>query len=192
MEWRRRRSDTGEIAGVLEALDDDDVRPALERELMSMGLRLSQFQDGTGNLEYHDLFIILTQAHESSPINRALYPEAYSYGDRWGLQEELLAGIMDQLNFARWEQHGKGKKPVPFPRPGKGTLTGTKRDHDGDSHNYSDYVDESTISEGSVRMVSGASYDPATDGNMKISGEAIPAVDLVTKFGLESFYAKSN
>lgn len=159
---------------------------------MSLGLRLSQFQDGTGNLEYHDLYIILTQAHEDSPINRALYPEAYSYGDKWGLQEELLAGIMDQLQFARWEQHGKGKKPVPFPRPGKGTLTGTKRDHEGVSHASSDYVDSSTIGEGNVRMVSGSGYDPATDGNMKISGEAIPAIDLVTKFGLESFYAKSN
>ena len=157
---------------------------------MGIGLRLSQFEDGTGSLSYHDLYIVLTQAHESSPINRALYPDSYSYGDRWGLQEELLAGILDQFQFARWEQHGKGKKPVPFPRPGKGTLNSDYNGR-GDVIHGQDYVDPSDIYEGSVRMVSGSSYDPDTDGNLKISGEAIPAVDIIEKFGLERFYAKS-
>lgn len=42
----------------------------------------------------------------------------------WGLQELLLAAVIDQLRAGNWQRAGgKGTKPKPIPRPGVGSAT---------------------------------------------------------------------
>lgn len=45
-----------------------------------------------------------------------MYPDEYG----WGLPEQLLAAVVDELAIANW-QRGQGKRtdyPKPIPRPG--------------------------------------------------------------------------
>lgn len=87
----------------------------MERELIGLGLRLRMLGDGTGRLEWRDLYVIITQADEGSPIRRAVDPE----GSVWGLSEHLLAVIADALHAANWQRAGaEDDPPRPIPRPG--------------------------------------------------------------------------
>lgn len=148
--------------------------------MLSLGLRLRWLADGTDRVTYGDVYVILTEASEESPISRAIHGEWYG----WGIREELLAGIFDQLQYARYEQHGKGKEPEPFPRPGKA--------HRGSGSQMGSVVSEPGLftPEGETGAIaSGANTRADKDGNMTIRGELLPADELLKVLGLEEHFS---
>jgi hypothetical protein len=88
----------------------------VEFDLISMGLRLRDI--GTEALTWRDLFVIVRQLPESSALARAI---AGPDGE-WGLQEQLLAGVLDKVRVLVWQNTADGHKglrqPPPIPRPG--------------------------------------------------------------------------
>jgi len=68
----------------------------------------------TGSLSWRRLTVLV----------RKLPPESSLAGviseGQWGLTDQLLAGIFDQLALANWQRAGnkKAKRPKPIPRPG--------------------------------------------------------------------------
>lgn len=175
----------------MEAIYDPTIRPALERELLGLGLRLSWLGDGTNRITYHDVYIILTEASESSPIARALHPEQYA----WGLKEELLAGVIDQIQFARYEQStGKGSKPKPIDRPSirsdKNRKTNKVAPGSSQESHRLEKLEPIELTEGV--HVSGQGEDPRNDIGGKYQGATSSSRELIKLFGLEDYYYKED
>ena len=95
-------------------LDDDDVRGALEAELIRCGGRLRWVGDGTDRVTWGDLVALLRYAEPESPLGRAL-------GGRlsdWTFTQHLLAGVFDAVWAVVWQNGGgKGARPEALPRP---------------------------------------------------------------------------
>lgn len=51
------------------------------------------------------------------PPGSALAIEMHGEAATWSVSDHLLATVIDLLQGANWQRHGKGKKPDPFPRP---------------------------------------------------------------------------
>lgn len=98
---------------------DPDLERAVERDLISVGLRLRWLGDGSDRLSWRDLSVILQEAPRNSAIGR------HVLGDNaeWGASEYLLAAIVDGVNGGNW-QRGGGKSPRPKPVPRPGDLPG--------------------------------------------------------------------
>lgn len=80
-----------------------------------MGLRLEWL--GTEALTWRDLLVIVHQSPRESAIGSVLAPES-----RWGLQEQLLAAVLDVLMILAWQNTADAQeglnRPEPLPRPG--------------------------------------------------------------------------
>lgn len=87
---------------------------AIAYDLIALGLRLRDL--GTQDFTWGDLRAIVSQAPHFSALYRALYPEE----SQWGLQEQLMAAIVDYQAILAWQNGGGSKKdyPKPIPRPG--------------------------------------------------------------------------
>lgn len=71
--------------------------------------------DPSRDFRLGDLLDFVACAPEDSALYMALHPDSH----RWGVAEQLLAGIADFLAVSRWLDAGKrGRKPKPIPRPG--------------------------------------------------------------------------
>lgn len=88
---------------------------ALEADLVRDGVRLRWLGDGTGRFTWRDLIVLVEHRREDSALSAVL-----SDGESiWGLEHQLLAGVVDQLAGIAWQNGGgKGPKPKPLPRPG--------------------------------------------------------------------------
>lgn len=101
---------------LLETLDHDGYRLAIEADLMAVGTRLRHV--GTDVLTWREVYAVV----KNSAPGSALYRAQQGDDSPWGLTEMLLAETVDALNVANWIQ-GSGKKseyPNPIPRPGVG------------------------------------------------------------------------
>lgn len=96
----------------------DEHGEAIERELISVGLRLRDL--GSPDFVWRDLWVIVRQADMHSPITRSMHPDAAL----WGIQEQLLAELVDVAHWLQWSKtkdaQSKPPKnmPEPIPRPG--------------------------------------------------------------------------
>ena len=84
----------------------------VEFELISRQCRLRWLGDGTGRLNWRDLWVLLKQSDPDSPIGRQLSGRK---GD-WSIQEHLIAQVVDGLRAISW-QIGGGTRPKPLQRP---------------------------------------------------------------------------
>lgn len=87
---------------------------ALAYDLIGLGLRLRQL--GEDHFTWGDLGVIVRQAPRSSALYGSLYPDQA----QWGMPEQLMALMADNLAVANW-QRGGGKRadyPEPITRPG--------------------------------------------------------------------------
>lgn len=103
-----------DLHALLDTLDDDEHRAAIEADLIALGLRLRHV--GTDALAWHELYAVIKHLPQSSAYFRVLHPEEAE----WDLSAMLLADIADALRVANW-QRGGGKRseyPKPIPRPG--------------------------------------------------------------------------
>jgi hypothetical protein len=112
-----QRSDCGGIRSLLELIDQH--REAIEYDLIRLGLRFDWL--GTEALSWRDLWVIVNQSPQGSALDRAMRPDEAL----WGLPEQLLAHIADQLADANWQRGGKGNRPERLPRPGVTPSTKT-------------------------------------------------------------------
>lgn len=144
---------------------DSSLEQAFERELISLGLRLSWLGDDTDRFSYRDAWVILMEHHEQSPIRRALDPDSYA----WGLTEQLLAEVYDNITALRYENAGgKGTKPKPLMRPGvKGYVPVRERK-----------TEEEFVSPEQLRG----------DGEGRFTGDVMPASDLLRALGQEEYF----
>lgn len=73
-----------------------------------------------------DLLAVVDSLPADSAFARRIDPE----GTAWGLNEQLLALLIDTVNLLRWELGGDSDRPLPekIPRPGVGGQV----DDDGD------------------------------------------------------------
>lgn len=104
----------GELLSLLETLDNDKERRAIEADLIGLGLRLRHV--GTDELTWYELYAVLVNLPQSSALYRTRNPEDAA----WDLHAFLLAEIADALKVGNW-QRGSGKRheyPKPIPRPG--------------------------------------------------------------------------
>lgn len=89
-------------------------RVAIEYDLIALGLRLRNL--GSDDFNWNDLAVVLSQSPRSSAFYRSLFPDEAE----WGLQEQLMAAMVDYAAVGNW-QRGEGKRkdfPDPIPRPG--------------------------------------------------------------------------
>ncbi|AOZ65058.1 tail assembly chaperone [Arthrobacter phage Lakshmi] len=88
-------------------------RGAVEYTLLSLGKDLDQL--GTADLDWHQLWVIIT----NSPAGSALAVSMHGEASLWGVTDHLLAIIADTLNDANWQRGGgKGAQPERIKRPG--------------------------------------------------------------------------
>lgn len=114
------RGHGGGIRGLADDLDRHGE--AIEHDLVAAGWTLD---DVPGRLNWRALkaFVHHRALDRSSAVHHALAGD-----DRhWGLQEQLLAAIVDELRAANWQRAAAGAKkgsqpprPKPIPRPGLG------------------------------------------------------------------------
>ncbi|WP_051432586.1 hypothetical protein [Promicromonospora kroppenstedtii] len=103
-----------DLHALLETLDDDEHREAIEADLIALGLRLRHA--GTDALAWHELYAVIRHLPRTSAFYRATHPDDHE----WSLDALLLAEVADALRVANW-QRGGGRRheyPKPIPRPG--------------------------------------------------------------------------
>lgn len=132
-----RRDQPGGIPGLLAILGDTEKREAVEYDLIRLGLRLEWL--GTPALSWRDLLVIIHQAmvirSQESAIWHAMVPKADDPiwstpqegppridPSRWGLDQHLMAALVDGIRALIWQKTEDGHKgrnaPEPWPRPG--------------------------------------------------------------------------
>lgn len=108
------RSVPGGIVGLVQLIDEHG--PAIEYDLIKLGLRLRQL--GTDWLTWRDLLVIVQHAGHETSLFTSMHPDAAP----WKLSEHLLAVIADAVIAGNWMQSKDGQKnrnrPKPIPRPG--------------------------------------------------------------------------
>lgn len=106
------RCHTGGIRGLLEELDRHGE--AIEHDLVAVGWTLD---DVPRRLNWRAFARWVRQ--NAQQRGSALYRELVGDDHVWGLNEQLLASVVDVLNRANWQRaQGKGPRPKPIPRPG--------------------------------------------------------------------------
>ena len=103
------------MIGLLDILDSKEFGGAARYELLRFDRRPEQL--GTDDLPWVDAQVIIRYADEKSPLGRAVNPDFM-----WGLQEQLMAEMVDTLHWLKWAKteaarHRRGM-PEPLPRPG--------------------------------------------------------------------------
>ena len=102
-----------EIISLIDAMDrDPNFSMAVERELIEVGVRWRWVNDGSDRLSWDDVIALIATAGPDSAIVRDARKDEWE----WGLTNQLLAFIADQLKMSAWD--GKGARPKPIPRPG--------------------------------------------------------------------------
>lgn len=108
--WR----EPGGIVGLVLLIDEHG--PAIEYDLIKLGLRLRQL--GTDALSWRDLLVIAQHSGHGTALQRSMHPDAA----QWGLSEHLLAMVADAVIAGNWMQSKDGQKnrnrPKPIQRPG--------------------------------------------------------------------------
>lgn len=104
----------GELLSLLDTLDNDENRAALESDLIHLGLRLQWV--GSDALAWHELYAVVKHLPRTSAFFRVQRPEEAE----WDLHALLLAEVADALRVANWQRGGGAKRdyPKPIPRPG--------------------------------------------------------------------------
>ena len=110
----RLRAQPGGILGLhVEILSVPTRRAALAYDLLKRGQSLDDL--GTRRLSWSDLVITarLIQHDHSSALATELH------GQRWSIEAQLLADVVDLLAVANWQRGGKkhAPKPKPVERP---------------------------------------------------------------------------
>lgn len=103
-----------ELQALLETLENDEHREAIEADLLALGLHLRHV--GTDALAWHELYAVIRHLPRTSAFYRVTHPDDHE----WTLDALLLAEVADALKVANW-QRGEGKRhefPKPIPRPG--------------------------------------------------------------------------
>lgn len=102
----------GGIRSLLELIRQH--QEAVEYDLIGLGLRLDDL--GTPALSWRDLWVIARWSPSGSALDRARRPDE----TWWGLTEQLLASVVDQLRVANWQRTDAKRStyPWPIPRPG--------------------------------------------------------------------------
>lgn len=102
----------GGIVGLLELIDQH--QEAVEYELLVAGYRLDDL--GTPALSWRDLLVLM---HRWLSLPHNAVAEAVDGHTRWTVAEQLLAVIVDVLEWANWQRLGKRSAPKPkrVPRP---------------------------------------------------------------------------
>jgi hypothetical protein len=94
----------------------DEHGPAIEYDLIKLGLRLRQL--GTDLLSWRDLLVIVQHTERGSALSASMDPDSST----WGLSEHLLAVVADAVIAGNWMSSRDGQKnrnrPKPIPRPG--------------------------------------------------------------------------
>lgn len=98
-------------------LREPEHREALEFVLITHGLRLDWL--GDERLSWRDLFVIARQSPSSSALAQSILGVEVT---EWGLNEQLLAQLIDLTAWLVWSKTTDGQKgtnrPKPTPRPG--------------------------------------------------------------------------
>lgn len=109
----------GGIRGLVDVLDDPEKRECIEADLIRAGMRLRWFHD-PDNLDHswRDLLVFIRH----SPAWSAYYAAESGEESLWGVQEHLMANLVDLTNILVWFKTKDGQKgrnrPKPIPRPG--------------------------------------------------------------------------
>lgn len=109
----------GGIRGLVDVLDDPEKRECIEADLIRAGMRLRWFHD-PDNLDHswRDLLVFIRH----SPAGSAYYASESGEESLWGVQEYLMANLVDLTNVLVWFKTKDGQKgrnrPKPIPRPG--------------------------------------------------------------------------
>lgn len=109
----------GGIRGLVDVLDDPEKRECVEADLIRAGMRLRWFHD-PDNLDHswRDLLVFIRH----SPAGSAYYAAESGEESLWGVQEHLMANLVDLTNILVWFKTKDGQKgrnrPKPIPRPG--------------------------------------------------------------------------
>lgn len=109
-------SNAGGITGLCRLYDEHGE--AIEFDLIVLGLRLRWL--GTDLLTWRDLKIIVQHLSSTSALMQKMDPE----NAVWGLQEYLLAEVVDTLHWLQWAKTKDAaakpprNQPDPLPRPG--------------------------------------------------------------------------
>lgn len=110
----RRWCEPGGIVGLVQLIDEHG--PAIEYDLIKLGLRLRQL--GTEALTWRDLLVIAQHSGHDTALIMSIDPDAAP----WGLSEHLLAVVADAVIAGNWMQSEDGRKrrhrPKPIKRPG--------------------------------------------------------------------------
>lgn len=117
------------LAGGIRRLDGllTECGEPIEYDLISHGLRLRDL--GTERFTWRDLLVIVKQSPRSSALSRA----KFGVDAEWGLAEQLLAAVADEVRWLHWSKTkdagtSRNPEPEPIPRPGvkpkKQTLKG--------------------------------------------------------------------
>lgn len=108
-----------ELGGILSLLLlIDEHTEAVESDLINLGLRLRRL--GSEDFTWRDLKVIVSKSSTHSALVQEMNPEAAT----WGLDQQLLAEIVDALHWSNWTKtKGAQSKPPrdmpdPIPRPG--------------------------------------------------------------------------
>lgn len=109
----------GGIRGLVDVLDDPEKRECVEADLIRAGMRLRWFHD-PDNLDHswRDLLVFIRH----SPAGSAYYAAESGEESLWGVQEHLMANLVDLTNILVWFKTKDGQKgrnrPKLIPRPG--------------------------------------------------------------------------
>lgn len=111
---RDRRCHDGGIGRVLDLIDDEGSRRALESDLMRVGLRLRFFGCGNPLYSWADLVAFI----ENLPLDSALVRHLRGDDRDWGLAEDLLAALVDRVGYIHYAltNDGRGEPPQPVSR----------------------------------------------------------------------------
>ena len=99
----------GGIETLLDIIDDPQQRRALEADLIRQGLRLRWFGVGDPDYTWGDLAAVVFTADKDSALAAELLGEKAD----WGLTEQLLAAIADNITLFR---HSFAKKGTKLPK----------------------------------------------------------------------------
>lgn len=104
---------------IVRTIDDPELRPVLEYDLIALGVRLRWFLDEDDDrLNWEDMWAIVSAAPQTTQLKQAQYPEDAP----WTPSLFMLAAILDELKWANWTKTKDGSKgknpPEPIERPG--------------------------------------------------------------------------
>ncbi|WP_036959134.1 hypothetical protein, partial [Promicromonospora kroppenstedtii] len=98
-----------DLHALLETLDDDEHREAIEADLIALGLRLRHA--GTDALAWHELYAV----DPAPPPHLGLLPATHPDDHEWSLDALLLAEVADALRSRTGSAAEAGVTTYPKP-----------------------------------------------------------------------------